>query len=435
MTRSLLAILGGLILLWTGVVLASAINGFWRPAITQERTAEGFVAAVGHNIPEDFRGNLIVVVLTNGAPAARLAIGPEGAVPDGMSVFQIASLSKWIAAVGVLTLVRDGLIGLDDPVQDYISRWRLTGDPEAIRGVTIRRLLSHTGGLTDGLGYQGFESKSDVQTLEASLTQAADAMASVSGIVEIGHEPGRKWAYSGGGYTLLQLMIEEVTGASFAEAMQARVLAPSGMTQSSFAYEDVMDRLAPSYDATGALAPHRRYTASAAASLYATADDLALFLSAVSRSPTEGGLLPMYLLRDMRATHARRFSLPVWGLGTVIYVPDRNGHQVIGHEGVNFPATNTSARLHVQSADGIVVLATGSTDIASRIADDWTYWRTGELAITALPQAVTTAFLVWAIGIAGSAFVASLRLRSPRFALKKTSAIVSRADRMGDDAK
>ncbi|MFA8443964.1 serine hydrolase domain-containing protein [Yoonia sp.] len=405
MTALRFALAVGLILLWTGAVFAAAVNGFWRPAITQDRTAEGFVTAVARDMPEDFRGNLMLITLENGIPAARLAVGPEGAVPDGSSVFQIASLSKWVTATGVLTLVRDGMIGLDDPVQDHVTRWSLPGDPEDVGGVTIRRLLSHTAGLTDGLGYQGFESKSDVQSLESSLTQAADAMEGASGSVAIGQEPGRAWAYSGGGYTLLQLMIEEVTGESFAEAMTTRVLAPSGMTHSSFAYDDIKDRLALSYDATGAITPHRHYTALAAASLYTTADDLALFLSAVSRPSSQGGLLPMDLMQDMRAVHARQYGLPVWGLGTVIYVSEGHENQVIGHEGANFPATNTSARQHVQSGDGIVILATSSTNIASRIADDWTYWRTRELAITALPQALRTAFLVWAAGIVAVALL------------------------------
>lgn len=226
--------------------------------------------------------------------------------------------------------------------------------------------------------------------------------------MEVGSEPGDQWAYSGGGYTLLQLTIEEPTGQDFADAMAARVLQPLEMTQSSFRLKDIEDRLAPIYDETGTRVAHRHFTAAAAAALYTTPHDMVRFLAAMARPASDGGLLPQSLLAEMASAQAYRFGLPIWGLGTVLYVHGSDKPLVIGHEGGNYPAINTSARLHIESGDGIVVFATGTTDLASHIADDWTYWRTGQVPITALPRYFKTTLLIWIAGVVCLGIVALL---------------------------
>ncbi|MBK6705908.1 MAG: serine hydrolase [Caulobacteraceae bacterium] len=90
--------------------------------------------------------------------------------------------------------------------------------------VTARRLLSHTAGLTDGLGYGGFAPGQTVQRLEDSLTHASDASPDADGRLRVGAEPGENFLYSGGGYALLQLVIEEVSGEPFNDYMQRAVL-------------------------------------------------------------------------------------------------------------------------------------------------------------------------------------------------------------------
>lgn len=109
-------------------------------------------------------------------------------------------------------------------------------------GVTVRRLLSHTAGLTDGLGYHGFPATARAQSLEDSLTYAADRMPDVDGHVRVGHAPGSRFQYSGGGFALLQLIIEEVTHDRFAHFMQQTVLGPVGMTRSTYDEDVAMAR-------------------------------------------------------------------------------------------------------------------------------------------------------------------------------------------------
>jgi CubicO group peptidase (beta-lactamase class C family) len=103
-----------------------------------------------------------------------------------------------------MALVEQGRVDLDEPAARYLSRWRLPESEFDNDQVTVRRLLSHTAGLTDRLGYGGFGPGEPIQSLEDSLTQAADAMGGADGQVRVGEDPGAQWLYSGGGYALLQ---------------------------------------------------------------------------------------------------------------------------------------------------------------------------------------------------------------------------------------
>lgn len=113
-----------------------------------------------------------------------------------------------------MKLVETGAIDLDEPVSRYLSRWQLPETECDNEGVTMRRLLSHTVGLSLH-GYPGFHPDEPLPTLEESLSGATDG----AGAVYLVREPGSEWEYSGGGYTLAQLIIEEITGQPFAEYM------------------------------------------------------------------------------------------------------------------------------------------------------------------------------------------------------------------------
>ena len=83
--------------------------------------------------------------------------------------FNVGSISKTIAAWGVMTLVERGELGLDTPVDTYLTRWHLPESTFDERGVTIRRLLSHTAGLSLH-GYPGWGPDDPLPTLEESLS-------------------------------------------------------------------------------------------------------------------------------------------------------------------------------------------------------------------------------------------------------------------------
>ncbi len=207
---------------WTGILIAGAVEGWWRQPLAPSGHTQAFMDAAIAEIDKNRRGNVAFVLIESGKVFDEHFTSVGQAV-DGETLFQVASMSKWITAWGVMTLVEAGKLDLDAPVSTYLSRWSLPESEFDNSGVTVRRLLSHTAGLTDGLGYGGFAPGQPVQPIEASLTRAADASPGADGAVRVGIEPGSAFEYSGGGYTLLQLIVEEVSGQSFNDYMRSAV--------------------------------------------------------------------------------------------------------------------------------------------------------------------------------------------------------------------
>ena len=276
----------GLILLWTLTVVAVVfVEAFWLgpPAVTR-----GDLSAIETHLVNKLNdaaarqrlGSAALVLVRGGAIAAEHDFGIANAdtrspVKADQTLFQLASVSKAVTAWGVMNLVEEGALGLDEPVLRYLSRWRFPGSAAYRDKVTVRQLLSHTAGLDDGLGYGGFPPGVAIQTLEESLTLTKDSPVGAPRAVLVAREPGKDMAYSGGGYTVLQLLIEEVTHRPFAEYMTEVVLQPLGMAKSSFDWDAIASDgraqdLAPSFDSELSPHPARRYTATAAVSLYAT---------------------------------------------------------------------------------------------------------------------------------------------------------------------
>ena len=229
-----------------------------------------------------------VALVQNGALAWTRGFGyadREARKPvTDQTVFQVASISKSVAAWGVMKLVEDGKVDLDAPVEKYLTRWHLpTGDSGIyVNDVTTRRLLSHTAGLSLH-GYPGFDPDSGpLPSLEANLSGATNG----AGDVHIAVRPGTRFEYSGGGFTVLQLLVEERSGISFVEYMRRTVLEPLGMHNSSYDWlPELRERTAVAYDRAGRRLPNYRFTELAAAGLYTTVEDLARFVAAGMSGP------------------------------------------------------------------------------------------------------------------------------------------------------
>lgn len=322
----------------------------------------------------EFPGNLALVVIDNGRVEAR-HFHSIGRPVDADTLFQMASVSKWVTAWGIMTLVDAGRIELDAPVSSYLRRWRLPPSEYDNDLVTVRRLLSHTAGLTDGLGYCGFAPGEPLQPLPASLSEAADACPFTNGRVKVGARPGA-WQYSGGGYSLLQLLIEDVSGQPFADYMDATVLRPLGMKRSTFRPRAPgATNVAEFFDADGSAAQHLAYTATGAASLYSSVADLTLFVNAHRPGPDGAvvgrGVLSPSSVAMLQASQALVDDRPFWGLGVRLYAPATGGGYIFGHDGGNTPAVNTAIRLNPASGDAIIVLSTGGDGLATRLASAW----------------------------------------------------------------
>jgi len=359
--------------LWFAFVIYGSLEGLWKRPIAQQHTEDAFIEEVKEEINKEFVGNMALALIEDGVISKEF-FHTVGEPVDRHTMFQIASVSKWVTSWGVFALIEGGSLDLDAPVATYLTRWSLPDSEHNHEQVTIRRLLSHTAGLTDGLGYAGFRSIAVTQSLEQSLTRAADAMVS-DGVVRVGTEPGSQYQYSGGGYTILQLIIEEVSGLSFNDYMKERVFAPLHMNQSTYIWSDTLGlELATFYNTDGAESPHYRYSALAAASLYTCLADLELFILAHF---TDNNVLSAETIELMSQPIGYMYYQEAHGLGPMIYGDSDDGSYFIGHEGNNRPAINTSARLNPTTKDGIIILETGNVGLATFLTSEWAHWKTG----------------------------------------------------------
>lgn len=375
---------------WLAFVLVATVYGWWRQPLAPTADAPAFAEAAVGKINAQRRGNVVFALIQAGKPVREYAAS-VGQPVDRDTLFQVASLSKWVSAWGVMTLVQAGELDLDKPVATYLKRWKLPQSEFDNDAVTVRRLLSHTAGLTDGLGYGGFLPDAQVQSLEDSLTRASDASPNADGRVRVGIAPGTKWRYSGGGYTLLQLIVEEVSGESFDSYMKRAVFQPLGMSRSTYSVGADVSNVATFFDAQGADATHFRFTSLAATSLYTSAVDMTRFVAAhvlgpSGEAPGRGVLTPA-TLAQMRRPHAWQYGAEIWGLGTMLYAPNGAEDFLIGHDGNNEPAVNTAVRLDPATGDGIVILETGNRLLATELAGEWVYWKVRSIDFLAFTMA------------------------------------------------
>jgi CubicO group peptidase (beta-lactamase class C family) len=238
------------------------------------------------------------VLTSNGVPGASLAIivgnriawtvgigvaesGSDRAVQSD-TLFQAGSVSKPVAALGALRMVERGQLALDAPVGKYFGASTFP----ARDAVTLRQLLSHTSGLSVS-GFGGYRRGQPVPTLEQVLL--GQPPANSPPVVLEGRRPGVQYRYSGGGYTVMQQMMINVTGEPFPQAMAALVLVPLAMKDSTYE-QPLPETLAPQaaigHNSKSRPVPGRwnSYPEMAAAGLWTTAPDLARYILAVQKA-------------------------------------------------------------------------------------------------------------------------------------------------------
>ncbi len=210
-----------------------------------------------------------------------------GQITDTETMFQAASISKPVAAMGVLKAVQDGLLGLDQNINDILVSWKLDGKEfTKQQPVTPRTLTSHTSGLGDGFGFPGYEPGVTLPTTIQILE--GHELSNVGGVF-MEREPMTSFEYSGGGVTLMELALSDAHNRSFVDLMREEILDPIGMTRSSYAQplsSEHDSNAARAHDSNGeSRGPKWHiYPEHAAAGLWTTPTDLALFIIEVQRS-------------------------------------------------------------------------------------------------------------------------------------------------------
>ena len=221
------------------------------------------------------------------AKAYGVADVETGQLVDIETMFQAASISKPVAAMGVLRAVQDGLFSLDDDINDILDSWTLDGrEFTRNRPVTPRSLTSHTSGLGDGFGFPGYDPE---QPLPTTVQILEGHELSNVGSVFMEREPMTFYEYSGGGVTVMELALSDVRRRPFVDVLQEGVLAPIGMTRSSYAQP-----ISPEHNQNAARAHDNNgdsrgpkwhvYPEHAAAGLWTTPTDLARLIIEVQRS-------------------------------------------------------------------------------------------------------------------------------------------------------
>ncbi len=330
--------------------------------------------------------------------AGRVPVTPETA-------FCVASISKPVTAWGVMRLVEEGQIDLDAPVDGYLTRWHLPLSPFDASGVTTRRLLSHMAGVNVE-GYAGYDIGQPLPTLEGSLAGSARSNTAV----HLVQEPGKSFLYSTGGYTILQLLVEERTGQLFAGYMEQEVLQPLGMTHSSFVRTPaVAATLATGYDGLGQALPEVAWVEQAGGGFYTTVGDLALLAAAAMPGPGgepagRGVLAPETLEQMFAPAPGAQSVYGLYGLGYAAEVLP-NGVRVISHGG-NITGWNAYLAFLPQQGDGLVILTNGDGGFYFRdeILAAWGRWAAGGLPSDAriflrLQQIVRIVAVVLGLGL------------------------------------
>lgn len=279
------------------------------------------------------------------------------------TLFQAGSISKSVAASAALRLVEQGKLSLDDDVNTRLTTWKVPeNDFTKTKKVTLRGLVSHTAGLTVH-GFPGYPKDAPVPTLVQILDGVKPATTKP---IRVDCLPGSQWRYSGGGYTVMQQMIVDVTGEPFPKLMRETVLDPFGMNDSTF------EQPLPSEKAGLSACGHDRdrsrvkgkwhiYPEMAAAGLWTTPSDLAHFAIGV-QDALEGKsdkVLSRSMARQMLTNEKNNVGLGVFLEGS--------GHTLrFGHDGrdrgfdaklIAYAETGQGAAIMINANDNSGMLA------------------------------------------------------------------------------
>jgi CubicO group peptidase (beta-lactamase class C family) len=301
-------------------------------------------------------------------PSASFALIDEGRIAFAnaygkdatpATLYQAASLSKFVAAIGAMRLVEKGTLKLDEDVNDRLTSWKVPNNAfDATHKPTLRSLLSMTGGI--GVpGFLGYEVGATLPTLTQILDGTPPANSPPVTVIAV---PGSAYRYSGGGYEIAEALMQDATGKPFPRLMRELVLDPMGMTDSSFDQPPdaaLAAKAASGHFGDGKELPGRwhLFPEHAAAGLWSTPTDLAKLL--VQLAHTWQGFSSIFLHRQTLREILTPQNGGPYGLGAAIagdgasLVLMKRG-QNIGYQGylILYPATGQGMVVMTNSDNG-----------------------------------------------------------------------------------
>jgi len=233
----------------------------------------------------------VVSCITNGEVAWTKAFGhanlKTGARMRPDMVFNHGSNGKVLTMWGIMRLVEQGKVELDAPANRYLKRWQLRSSQFDPTGVTIRRLLNHTAGLTVH-GFLDYDQRRRLPNLVEILEgkNQIQLFGEVNGPVFIQWQPGSTNVYSGGGFVILQMIIEDVTGEPFATFMHREVTAPLGLGRLEWVWTRELENAAPmTYGELQEEIGYRQLGCQSIGSEICSVPDFARFVAAAATGP------------------------------------------------------------------------------------------------------------------------------------------------------
>ncbi|MDP9048963.1 MAG: serine hydrolase [Bacteroidota bacterium] len=249
------------------------------------------------------------------------------------TVFQAGSISKSLNSMGVLKLLQSKTIDLYTDINTYLLSWKFPYDTLSKgKKITIANLLSHSAGLTVH-GFGGYEKGHDIPTIRQVLDGKKPAN---SDAVRSMYEPGLKYEYSGGGTTISQLIVMDITGQSYTQYMHNNVLKPLGMTSSTYEQPPVNIKpglISTAYypDGKEVSGKYHIYPEQAAAGLWTNPTDLSKYI--IETQLAYQGRSHKVL--DQKTTRLRLTPYIDKSAALGVFIDDFNGEKYFEHGGVD----------------------------------------------------------------------------------------------------
>ena len=341
-------------------ILKSTLEAIPRPAdlaIARLKEADALAALTARAgdlaKKDEFSG--VVLVARHGKVQLQKAWGladRKTGTPNTLDTrFRLGSMNKMFTAVATLQLVEAGKLKLDDPIGKYLPDYP---NKDVASKVTVRHLLTHTGGTGDIFGPE-FEKN------RLTLREHSDYL-KLYGSRGLTHEPGAEFRYSNYGFVLLGALIEKVTGMSYYDYVRSKIFQPAGMTSTASLAENeaVPNRSTGYMKDNGKWVPNTDtlpWRGTSAGGGYSTAGDLLRFAQALE----SGKLISKASLATATTPHKERYG---YGFGIQGEGPLRG----YGHGG-GAPGMNGELRIFPQLGTVVISLSNLDPPAATRMVD------------------------------------------------------------------
>lgn len=252
--------------------------------------------------------------------------------PNENTLYQVASITKSVNSLGIMRLVQDGKLSLSTDIRDYLKTWTFP-DNEFSKGktITLKNLLSHTAGLSVH-GFIGYSTSDSIPTINQILNGVRPAN---NEAVKPIYPPGEHFEYSGGGSVVIRKILDDNISTNYDSLMQALVLKPLKMTNSTFSQPlpSSYKNFAYAYDKNMQLIEgnYYIYPEQSAGGLWSTATDIAKFILCIQNELTDNHSLFInkYLAEEMLTPVLNEYAL---GFGII----EKGGEKYFWHEGESY---------------------------------------------------------------------------------------------------